>query len=132
MTFMQIVGVAYSVLVCITLISLLIEYFVARRVYKLLRPLGVEKLDGNATHGLGKKLLFAPFVAWMFPWFLKNMWQALTYYFHLKSLPEDKRKADYEGEVLRRTFASMAKMVNKSRKTSKKNASTIEDDGLPF
>ena len=132
MTLLKIAGIAYVILVCVTWFCLLAEYVAARRVHKLLKPLGIDKLDGNATNGLWKKLLLAPFVVWMFPWVMKNMWQALTYYFHLKSLPEEKRRADYEGEVLRRTFAGMAKMVNKSHKASNKKVSTIENDGFPF
>ena len=132
MSILQIIGIAYATLIGVTIVSILIEHIAILRIRKLLNPLGVEKIEIGAHAVLWKKIVLAPFIAWLFPMFIKSMYQMTSYYLHLKSLPEERRRDDYEREVVRRTLASMAEMMINKRSVKKENVSTLADDDLPF
>lgn len=132
MTALQILGIVYAILIGITFICIVIEHFSIWRIRKLLNPLGVETIEIGAHAALWKKMVLSPFIAWLFPMFIKSMYQTTSYYLHLKSLPEERRRGDYEREVVRRTLASMAEMMINKRSVKKENVSTLADDDLPF
>lgn len=132
MSILQIIGIAYATLIGVTIVSILIEHISIWRIRKLLNPLGVEKIEIGAHAALWKKIVLAPFIAWLFPMFIKSMYQTTSYFFHLKSLPEERRRGDYESEMVRRTLASMAEMMINKRSVKKENESPLGDDDLPF
>ena len=132
MTALQILGIVYAILIGITFICIVIEHFSIWRIRKLLNPLGVEKIEIGAHAALWKKIVLSPFIAWLFPMFIKSMYQTTSYFFHLKSLPEERRRGDYESEMVRRTLAGMAEMMINKRSVKKENVSTLADDDLPF
>lgn len=132
MKLLYIIGIAYAAVVGITIICIVIENIAVWRIKKLLKPLGVEKIEIGAHAALWKKIIVAPFVAWLFPMFVKSMYKTTRYYMHLRSLPEEQRKSDYEREVTRNTLAGMAEMlINKGEVIDKRNY-FIQDDDLPF
>ena len=132
MKLVYIIAIVYAAVIGITIICIVIENIVVWRIKKLLIPIGVEKIEIGAHAALWKKIIAAPFVAWLFPMFIKSLYNTTIYYLHLRSLPEEERKSDYENEVTRKTLAGMAEMlINKEEVIDKRNY-FIQDDDLPF
>lgn len=132
MKLVYIIAIVYAAVIGITIICIVIENIVVWRIKKLLIPIGVEKIEIGAHAALWKKIIVVPFVAWLFPMFIKSLYNTTIYYLHLRSLPEEERKSDYENEVTRKTLAGMAEMlINKGEVIDKRNY-FIQDDDLPF
>ena len=132
MNLIYIIGITYVALICITIICMLIEHIAVWRIRKLLILLGVEKINIGAHATLWKKIMLAPFIAWLFPMFIKSMYHTNSYYRHLNSLPKEHRKEDYENEVKRMSLAGTVELIINKKTDCKKEISIVKDDGIPF
>lgn len=135
MELIYIFGIVYAAMIGVTIVCIVIENIAVWRLKKLLIPLGVKKIEIGANTALWKKVVLAPFIAWLFPMFIKSMCHTTSYYLHLRSLPKEQRRYDYECELARKTLAGMAEMmINKGKVIDEKGSkiSNIEDDDLPF
>ena len=57
MKLLYIIGIAYAAVVGITIICIVIENIAVWRIKKLLKPLGVEKIEIGAHAALWKKII---------------------------------------------------------------------------